>query len=57
MGWQNLIVGGVVLGAGVYLALSYARKRRSRTGCSACLAAKEIKGVKKIGSRERSDRR
>jgi len=57
MGWQNLIVGGVVLGAGVYLALSYARKRRSRTGCSACLAAKEIKGGKGTASRLRSDQR
>ena len=57
MGWQNLIVLGIVLAAGVYLTLSYARKRRVKSGCSACQAVKDFKGIKESGARPPSNRR
>jgi len=57
MGWQNLIVSGVVLVAGVYLVINYARKRRRKGGCSACSAVKDLKGARESGSRSLSNRR
>jgi hypothetical protein len=57
MGLQNAIVGWVVLAAGVYLALNYARKRRIKSGCGACPVGKDVKVVKESSSRLPSNRR
>lgn len=57
MDWQNLIVVGIVLAAGVYLTANYIKKRRRKSGCSACQAVKDFKGIKESGSRLPSNRR
>ncbi len=47
--WQNVIIAAIVVAAGVYLALSYVKRKRNKITCSACLATRNIKRTKEPG--------
>ena len=52
--WQQIVVWGVLLAAGVYLAVYFYRRRKAETGCKSCPAleamAKKSSSTKKPSS-------
>lgn len=48
--WQQIIIGGLVLGSAVYLIIHHIRSRNAEAGCKSCSALKALERKTRQGA-------